>query len=86
VPALTALKEWVRFAVRTPNAPLTKPRVTAAISNERTPPLVPPGNPPATPCLNALVQNLGSLTPGVPGGPKRKGNGRGGRHRPGGAA
>jgi YVTN family beta-propeller protein len=27
VPALTAMREWVKFAVRTPNAPLTKPRV-----------------------------------------------------------
>ena len=111
VPALTAMKEWVRFAVRTPNAPLTKPKVksgrakatvakgrtlfiqagcagchggsnwtissrnftpppaAAALSNERTPPPVPPGNPPATPYLNAFIQNIGSFNLGVPGGP-----------------
>ena len=31
VPALTALKEWVRFAVRTPNAPLTRNRVRSGV-------------------------------------------------------
>jgi YVTN family beta-propeller protein len=32
VPALTALKEWVRFAVRTPNGPLTSRRVKGGAS------------------------------------------------------
>jgi YVTN family beta-propeller protein len=32
VPALTALREWVRFAIRTPNAPLTKPKVKSGPS------------------------------------------------------
>jgi YVTN family beta-propeller protein len=32
VPAQTAMREWVRFAVRTPNAPLAKPKVKSGRS------------------------------------------------------
>lgn len=32
VPALTAMKEWVQFAVRTPNSPLPKPKVKSGPS------------------------------------------------------
>jgi hypothetical protein len=31
VPALTAMREWVRFAVRTPNGPLTRDRVESGV-------------------------------------------------------